>query len=106
MQETLIQFLVRKIYWRRDRLLTPVFMGFPGGSTGKESTYNVGDLGLIPGLGRSLEKGTALHSSVLSLSRKDLRELAFSLCSLWCEDTVRSSHLPIKQQFSLLNSGP
>ena len=27
-------------------------MGFPGGSTGKESTCNVGDLGLIPGLGR------------------------------------------------------
>ena len=28
-------------------------MGFPGSSDGKESTYNVGDLGLIPGLGRS-----------------------------------------------------
>ena len=27
--------------------------GFPGGSAGKESTYNVGDLDLIPGLGRS-----------------------------------------------------
>ena len=33
-------------------LLTPVFLGFPGGSDGKESTCNVGDLGLIPGLGR------------------------------------------------------
>ena len=28
-------------------------MGFPGGSTGKESVCNVGDLGLIPGLERS-----------------------------------------------------
>ena len=28
--------------------------GFPGGSVGKESTYNVGDLDSIPGLGRSL----------------------------------------------------
>ena len=28
-------------------------MGFPCGSAGKESTCNVGDLGLIPGLGRS-----------------------------------------------------
>ena len=28
-------------------------MGFPGGSDGKESTCNVGDLGSIPGLGRS-----------------------------------------------------
>ena len=27
-------------------------MGFPCGSTGKESTCNVGDLGLIPELGR------------------------------------------------------
>ena len=28
-------------------------LGFPGGSDGKESTYNAGDLGSIPGLGRS-----------------------------------------------------
>ena len=27
-------------------------MGFPGGSDGEESACNVGDLGLIPGLGR------------------------------------------------------
>ena len=27
-------------------------MGFPGGSDGKESTCNAGDLDLIPGLGR------------------------------------------------------
>ena len=27
-------------------------MGFPGGSAGKESTCNAGDLGLTPGLGR------------------------------------------------------
>ena len=28
-------------------------LGFPGCSNGKESACNVGDLGLIPGLGRS-----------------------------------------------------
>ena len=28
------------------------WLGFPGGSAGKESAYSVGDLGLIPGLGR------------------------------------------------------
>ena len=28
-------------------------LGFPGGSAGKESSCNAGDLGLIPGLGRS-----------------------------------------------------
>ena len=34
-------------------------MGFPGGSDSKESTCNAGDPGLIPGLGRSPEKGWA-----------------------------------------------
>ena len=32
-------------------------MGFPGVSYSNESTYNVGDLDLNPGLGRSLGKG-------------------------------------------------
>ena len=31
----------------------PVFLGFPGGSEGKESACNMGDLGSIPGLERS-----------------------------------------------------
>ena len=48
---------LRKIPWRRDRLPTPVFLGFPGGSAGKESACNAGDLGLIPGLGRSHGEG-------------------------------------------------
>ena len=48
---------VKKIPWRRDRLPIPVFLGFPCGSAGKESAYNVGDLGLIPGFGRSPGEG-------------------------------------------------
>ena len=32
-------------------------VGFPGGSDGKASACNAGDLGLIPGLGRSLRGG-------------------------------------------------
>ena len=44
---------IGKISWIRDRLPTPVFMGFPGSSDGKESACNGGDLDLIPGLGRS-----------------------------------------------------
>ena len=45
-------------------------MGFPCGSAGKESTCNMGDLGLIPGLGRSLGegKGYALQYSGLENS--------------------------------------
>ena len=44
---------VRKIPWRRSWQPTPVFLGFPGISDGKESACKVGDLGSIPGLGRS-----------------------------------------------------
>ena len=41
--------------------------GFPGGSDGKESAYNAGDLGSNPGLGRSPgEKKMATHSSILA----------------------------------------
>ena len=48
---------VRKIRWRRDKLPALVFLGFPGGPDGKESTCNLGDLGSIPGLGRSPGEG-------------------------------------------------
>ena len=48
---------VGKIRWRKDRPPTPVFLGFPCGSADKESAHNVGDLGLIPGLGRSPGEG-------------------------------------------------
>ena len=46
-----------KIHWRSDRLPTPVFLGFPGGSAGQESNCNVGDLGSIPELRRSPGEG-------------------------------------------------
>ena len=44
-------------------------MGSPGGSDGKESACNAGDLGLIPGsLGQQdpLKKEMATHSSILA----------------------------------------
>ena len=40
--------------------------GLPRWLRGKESACNVGDLGLIPGLERSLEKEKATHSSILA----------------------------------------
>ena len=52
MQEIQFNSWAGKIPWRRDRLPTPVFLGFSGGSDGKESSCNAGDLGLIPGLER------------------------------------------------------
>ena len=41
-------------------------LGFPGGSSGKESACSAEHQGLIPGLGRSLEKEMATHSSTLA----------------------------------------
>ena len=40
-----------------NHILYNYTMSFPDSSVGKESTCNEGDLGLIPGLGRFLEKG-------------------------------------------------
>ena len=56
-QETLVQFPGQEDPWRRERLPTPVFLGFPCGSPGEESAYNAGDLGSIPELGRSPGEG-------------------------------------------------
>ena len=44
------------------------YLGFPAGSDGKESTCNVGDLGSIPGLGRSPGGG---HGILLQYSCLD-----------------------------------
>ena len=40
--------------------------GFSGGSVVKNPSTNAGDTSLIPGLGRSLEKEMATHSSILA----------------------------------------
>ena len=41
-------------------------MGFSGGSDGKESACNPGDVGSIPGSGDPLEKEMATHSSTVA----------------------------------------
>ena len=43
----------------------PFCSSFPDGSGGKESAYNAGDPGLIPGQEDPMEKGMATHSSIL-----------------------------------------
>ena len=67
MQETWFNSPVGKIPWRREWPPTPVFLGFPGGSDGKQSACNAGNLGLIPGWGRSPGEGngTPLQYSCL-----------------------------------------
>ena len=56
--------------WSRDRLPTPEFLGFPGVSASKTSACIAGDLGLIPGLGRSPGEGNGYplqYSGLLAL---------------------------------------
>ena len=65
MQETPVPFLSQEDLEERDRLPTPVFMGFPDSSDSKEYAYSMGDLGLIPRLGRSPGGG---HSIPLQYS--------------------------------------
>ena len=48
-----------------SKKVVSIYMGFPGGSDDKESACNVGDLGLIPGLGRCPGRG---HGNPLQYS--------------------------------------
>ena len=65
MQETWFDSWLGKVRWRKDRLPTPVFLGSPCGSAGKESVCNSGGLGSL-GWEDPLEKGKATHSSILA----------------------------------------
>ena len=72
------------LFW----ILTQVFLcGFPVGSDGKESACNVGDLGSIPGSGRSLGggHGNLLQYSCLenSMDRGDWRATVHGVTKSW-----------------------
>ena len=45
--------------WKSGSLGLSPALGFPGGSTGKESACNAGDLGSVPELGRSPGEGNS-----------------------------------------------
>ena len=55
------------MYYTTINYLVVINMGFPGGSDGKESACNEGDLGSIPGLGRSPGEGHGNPLQYLSL---------------------------------------
>ena len=57
MQETWVQSLGREDPLEKEKASHSSILGFPGGSDGRESGCNAGDLGLIPGLGISPGKG-------------------------------------------------
>ena len=51
MQETSVRFLGWEDPLEKGLATSSRFLDFPCGSAGKESTFNAGDLGSIPGLG-------------------------------------------------------
>ena len=57
MQETPVPFLGWEDPLQEGQVAHSSILGFPGDLADKESTCNVGDLGSIPGLGRSPEEG-------------------------------------------------
>ena len=68
---------IKKICWRRDKLPTPVLLGFPGGSAGKESAFNARDPGSIPGSESSPGEGIGypLQYSWASLVAQTVKDL-------------------------------
>ena len=64
------------------RSIHSVFMGFPAGSGGKESACNTGDLGSIPGLGRSPGEGKGYPLQYSDLANSWVAENQTQL-SLW-----------------------
>ena len=58
-------------------------MGFPGGSDGKESVCSAGDLGSIPGLGRS-PGGRTDDPHQYSGMEKSMDTGCLEDCSPWC----------------------
>ena len=83
-------------------------MGFPGGSAGKEYACNVGDLGLIPQLGRSPGKGKGyplqypgLENSTdcivhgVAKSWTQLSDIHFQFSTVWATTKARSKAMAV-----------
>ena len=60
--------------------------GIPGGSDGKESACNVGDLGSIPGSGRSPGEGNG-NPLQYSCLENPMDRVAWGLQSMGCKDS-------------------
>ena len=71
--------------------------GFPGGSDSKESACNVGDLDLIPGLGRSWRR--TWQSTPVFLPGESHRQRNLVSYSPWgCKELDTAEQLSIAQQ--------
>ena len=80
--------------WRRDRLPTPVFLGFPCGSAGKEPPCKTGDLVQSLGWEDPLEKGKTTESLEC--------EINWALGSITMNKTSGGNRIPA-ELFQILN---
>ena len=78
--------------------------GFPGGSAGKESTCSVGNLGLIPGLGRSPGEGNGnpLQYSCLENPKDRGSLVGYSPRGHKESDTTERLHFLFRTEFCCL----
>ena len=89
-----------------------VILGFPGGSAGKESACSVGDLGLIPGLGRSPGEGNGYPLQYSDLenfmtcivhrvakNRTRLRDFHFHFSCMCCKQRYNFSEQGLSPSF-------
>ena len=101
MQETPVQSWVGKICCRRDRLPTPVFLGFPGGSDVKESVYSMRDLGSISGAGRSPGGGHGNSFQYSCLENPHGQRSLAGYIPWSCKESDTTEHLRTPQHISL-----
>ena len=81
-------------------------MNFPGGSGSKASVYNAGDLGLIPGLGRSAGEGRKWQSTPVLLPGKSHGQRSLVSYSPWGRkesDATERLHFYILRVSSCIN---
>ena len=101
-----LKTLLFKVSLLSSRSFSFFTYGFLGGSDGKEFTYNAGDLGLIPGLGRPPGRGhgNPLHYSCLENphGQRSLAATVYRVAKSWTQlsDLARAhTHTPLNWKY-------
>ena len=87
------------------KYMLSICLSFPGSSAGKESAYSAGDLGLIPGLGRSPGEGKGYPLQYSSLSHRILHGTENNVSEYWAQNTENTAQNPELQARILQYTG-
>ena len=93
------------MFWLKKKELFMFWLGFSGGSDGKESACNVGDLGLIPTLERSLRGGHS-NANPVFLPGESPRTKSLAGYSPWACKESDMTECKHTHRFWLENLGP